>query len=65
MKIKCTIKMDLEDTDYEMGFEILEGRQDDIDYHQVKAFLLKVLDDWAEQMETGIDSDENVMKEIH
>ena len=66
MKLKCIIEMDLDSKDYEMTFKTTEVRHEDIDYYEVKQLLDKIFSDWVNQVEeSGINSDENITKEIH
>ena len=45
---------------------ITKVRHEDIDYYEVKQLLDKIFSDWVNQVEeSGINSDENITKEIH
>lgn len=64
-KWQCIIEIDLDEGDYEMKFHRKEG-SGVLEYDRVKKVFKSIVSKWCDEVEnSGIDSDDNLLKEIH
>ena len=64
-KVQLKLDIDMDSGDYEIKFHNLSHPGESIDYSELQKLLSQVLTDFSLQINTGIDSDEQITKEIH
>lgn len=65
MKIKCEIELNTDTGEYEIQFWNLSKPGQSIVYTDVLPVLKRIFDDNEKEITSGIDSDEQTLREIH
>jgi len=65
MKVKCEVTIDTESGDYEVQYWNVSEPGESIVYSDVSPLLKRIFNDNEQEVNSGIDSDEQVFKEIH
>jgi len=59
------MEIDLESLDYEVHFENISHPGREMDHHEVRDAMAKVLTNWGLKLEDGIESTDEITKSIH
>lgn len=65
MKVKCELTLDSETNEYELRFWNLSSPGTGIEYNKISPILKQIFAKTDEEIISGIDSDEQITKEIH